>query len=148
MKSVIGTYFWVWMAQGKSEIIRFFNQSLTNHPPSDSDFHDLKKEYNNDLGKYLRDVQNSTKRYLASIKTISREYGGRFMLFLIPAHPGFRNESNSIEANLHIFDDFNPIVPDFLTDRDYAKLPNGHLNNSGHQKYAECILKVLEQRTP
>jgi hypothetical protein len=147
VKSVIGTYFWVWLSRVKWQLLNFVNQSLTNPSPSDSASHNLTKENNNDLGKYSRDVQNSTKRYLARIMMISQEYGARFLLFLIPAHPGLRNENNSIEDNLHIFEDFGPFIPDFLNRHDYRNLPNDHLNNSGHMKYAEFILRAIERRT-
>jgi hypothetical protein len=144
VKSVIGTYFWVWLSRVKWQLLNFINQSLTNPPPSDNDPNNPTKENNNDLGKYSNDVQNSTKRSLARIKTISEKTGGRFMLFLIPAHPGLRNENNSIQDNLHIFKDFAPFIPGSLNGQDYRNLPNDHLNNSGHRKYAEFILRSVE----
>jgi len=144
VKSVIGTYFWVWLSRVKWQLLNFINQSLTNLPPSDNDPNNPTKENNNDLGKYSSDVQNFTKRSLARIKTISEKNGGRFMLFLIPAHPGLRNENNSIQDNLHIFKDFVPFIPGSLNGQDYRNLPNDHLNNSGHRKYAEFILRSVE----
>jgi len=59
-------------------------------------------------------------------------------------HPGVRNENNSIEHKLQILEGFNSFIPNFLNSHDYMDLPNDHLNNSGHQKYAEFILRSLE----
>ncbi len=144
VKSVIGTYFWVWLSRVKWQLLNFIHQSLTNLSPSDNYSHNLTKEKSNYLEKHSSEVQNSTKRSLAKIKTISEKNGATFMLFLIPAHPGLRNENNSIEDNLHIFEGFVPFIPDFLNRHDYRNLPNGHLNNSGHQKYAGFILRSVE----
>jgi len=146
-KSVIGTYFWVWLSRVKWQLMDFIDHSLEDSSSSNNESDDFWDRDNDHLGKDLIEVMNCTRRSLQIIKTISEKNGARFILFLIPSHPGLRNKNNSIEDNLHMFEEFNPLVPDFLTSRDYAKLPNDHFNNSGHQKYAEFILRVLEQRT-
>jgi len=140
-KSVIGTYFWVWLSRVKWKLISFINQGLTTSafPNNDSSEQD-----NNSRGKDRSEMESCTKRSLERIKTISEKNGARFMLFLIPAHPEIRNKNNSIEDNLHIFEGFDPFISNFLTRHDYMDLPNDHLNNSGHQKYAEFILRSIE----
>lgn len=144
MKSVIGTYSWVWLSRAKGQLIYFFNQGLANPFASDNDSHDPVGENHNHFVEDKNDVKDCTRRSLARIKGISEKHGARFLLFLIPAHPGLRNENNSIENNLHIFEDFTPFIPDFQNEHDYRNLPNDHLNNSGHRKYAEFILRSLE----
>ena len=144
VKSVIGTYSWVWMSRVKGQLIHFFNQSLTNSTSNKNYSNDSSKKNDNHLGKDLTEVQKWVKRSLARIRTVSENNGARFMLFLIPAHPELRNENNNIQDNLHIFKDFAPFIPDFLNGQDYRNLPNDHLNNSGHRKYAEFILRSVE----
>jgi len=143
-KSVIGTYFWVWLSRVKWQLIHSLNPSLENPAPSNNDSHGPTKEKNNQFRKDFSDVHYRVKGSLARVKTISENSGARFMLFLIPAHPGLRNENNSIEHKLQIFEGFNSFIPNFLNSHDYMDLPNDHLNNSGHQKYAEFILRSLE----
>lgn len=121
MRSVIGTYTWVGLGLGKPRLTHF--------------------EKKGDV-----QVQN-TQEYLSRIKTVSEKYGARFMLFLIPAHPEIKNKSNSIEDNLHIFEDYDPFIPDFLTRYDYTDLPDRHLSNLGHRKYAEFIIRILESES-
>ncbi len=144
VKSVIGTYFWVWLSRVKWQLINSLNQRFTDSKSNKDYTHDFPKKNNNHLGRDVTEVQKSVRRSLARIRTVSENNGARFMLFLIPAHPGLINENNSIENNLHIFEDFTPFIPDFLNRHDYENLPNDHLNNSGHRKYAEFILRSLE----
>jgi hypothetical protein len=143
MKSVIGTYFWLRLSEVKWQLINFFDQSFVNSSSNNNNSDFPRKENLNYPEKDKGDVQKWTRRSLAKIKAVSENHGARFKLFLIPAHPGLRNENNSIEHNLQIFEGFNPFIPDFLTRDDYMDLPNDHFNNSGHRKYAEFILRTV-----
>ena len=147
VKSVIGTYAWVWLSRVKWQFINSFNQRFTNSTSNKNYCNDSPKKNNNHLGKDLTEDQKWVRRSLARIRTVSENNGARFMLFLIPAHPELRKENHSIGNNLHIFEGFNPFVPSFLNRHDYMDLPNDHLNNSGHMKYAEFILRAVERRT-
>ena len=131
------------MSEVKWQLIDLFDQTYADLPSEKNTDHPHKEDLEYSV-KNKSVVQISTRRSLARIKTISKKHGARFMLFLIPAHPELRSENNSIEHNLQVFEGFNPFIPSFLTGHDYMDLPNDHLNNSGHQKYAEFILRALE----
>ena len=121
MRSAVGSYFWISSERIKSK--------LTDR-----------------RAKNNVQIENQTKIYLSRIRKVSEEYNARFMLFLIPVHPGIRKKSNSVEDNLFIFEDFESFIPHFLIRSDYMDLPNDHFNNSGHRKYAEFILRTLESK--
>lgn len=89
-------------------------------------------------------VYDQVRGSLLRIKTASEKTGARFMMFVIPMHPRRQQPSNSIERHRDFFDEFDAYLPNFLEESDYMKLPNSHLNNSGHRKYADFIVKAIE----
>lgn len=85
-----------------------------------------------------------TEDSLDRIKKAANKHGVRFFLFLIPPHPKLETTINSVRNSLLLLPEFNPFVPTFLTIDDYMELPDDHFNNSGHLKYANFIIGVLE----
>jgi len=80
---------------------------------------------------------------LQRIRKVCDEQRARMLVFLIPDHPDKVNRDTDIAANLQLFSGFEPLFLDSLTREDYCVLPNDHLNNSGHGKYAAFILRIL-----
>jgi hypothetical protein len=81
---------------------------------------------------------------LMRIKKAAESSGARFMLFLIPVSPNMLVlDKYGIEENMHIFKGLDPYFPSNLTKADYMESPNDHLNNEGHKKYADFILKSI-----
>jgi len=121
-KSVIGTYVYVMIAKIKYKL--------------------LGDSYQEDI-KYNR---NFAKGALERIKAVAGRNGAEFKLYIIPVKPKLiKNRRFSVESHYHFFEDFSPFIPDFLTKEDYHR--NGHFNNSGHQKYAEFIIKGIKSKT-
>jgi len=144
MRSVIGTYSWVYLSRMKRQVIHLVNQNLRTLFCSSEDLPDPSNQNHNHHGKGKGEIPHYARRSLTRIKRISERHGARFMLFLIPVTPRLDDRRNSMEHNLQIFEGFNPFVPDFLTKNDFKGLPSQHLNNSGHRKYAEFILRAIE----
>ncbi len=120
MKTVTGTYLWV-----SGKVVK---QSMFTG-------------VENDTTKRLYD---QARKSLRRIQAAANKVGARFMLFVIPVHPLKKNPFNSVQYHLDFLNEFNAYIPDFLEESDYMKLPNAHFNNSGHRKYADFILKALE----
>lgn len=120
-KSVIGTYVYVMISKVKYKLLGDSNQG------------DIK--YNRDF----------VKGALGRIKAVAGRNGAEFKLYIIPVKPKLiKNRRFSVDSNYHVFEDFSPFIPDFLTKDDYHR--NGHFNNSGHQKYAEFIIKGIKSK--
>ncbi len=90
-------------------------------------------------------VYDRVRESLLRIKSASEKVGARFMMFVIPIHPRRQQPANSIRYHQNFFREFEAYIPDFLDESDYMKLPNSHFNNSGHRKYANFILKAIEE---
>jgi len=121
MKSVVGTYSWVGLSQ------------LRHHAAVYAASEDSEQSED-----YL-----ATKQMLARIKSASEQYGARFMLFVIPVHP--EKGVPNLERKIAALKECDPFIAGVFEKRDYMKLPNAHFNNSGHQKYAEFILRCIEK---
>jgi len=138
MKSVVGTHVWVASSRLAPRVtallgLRSLEQS-TEVRVDGSARADMKKN---------RSVQN-TRACLSRIRLIAEEQGAAFALFFIPLTPPLTTESNSVESALNFFDGFQPFVPDSLTFDDYVDLPDDHLNNQGHEKLAEYIIRSFK----
>jgi hypothetical protein len=48
-----------------------------------------------------------------------------------------------VTAQRHVFDGYRTFTPSSITSRHYRELPDDHLNNAGHQLFAELILRTL-----
>ena len=132
LQTVIGTYLWY-------EITQLSSTNKANSRPSNEVKPGSDWTHNN-----LIKNERFIKTNLRKIKTISENNDARFMLFLIPKHPELKQPWKEVKHTLHIFKEFDPFVPDFLKTEDYVELPNGHLNNSGHQKYAHFIHQSIK----
>lgn len=95
-------------------------------------------------GSEGQNLMKPTEDSLNRIKKIADEHGTKFFLFLIPSHPKLEKSMNSVRNSLQFLEKFDLLVPSFLTVNDYVELPDDHFNNSGHLKYANFIIDVLE----
>ena len=87
-----------------------------------------------------------TQKSLDRIQRVCRQYGSRFLLFIIPVDPEMENENNSLAQNLDHLKEFSPLTPDFISPAIYNKKSCHHLNNLGHRLYADFILKNLDDK--
>jgi len=67
----------------------------------------------------------------------------KVMLFIIPEHPKAVYKAAKQKEILYLFRHLDPFIPDFLSSEDYNDLPDGHLNNLGHFKMSEFIVKTI-----
>ena len=81
-----------------------------------------------------------TKTQLSRIKSVSKEYDARFILFIIPSRYETLESTRNREL-LQALEEFDPVVPDSLTREDYAV--DIHLNNQGHREYADFIVEMI-----
>lgn len=84
-------------------------------------------------------------KYVKAIKDICDANKAKFYLFIIPLHT---------EINKHLSEDYQKIfgsipvhMPDSISAGDFYPWPNGHLTNSGHDRYVRLILKVIASTT-
>lgn len=66
-------------------------------------------------------------------------------LFFIPTSPALPQGKHGPQEDVPLFQSFDPIVPDDLSAADYDAEHGNHLNNDGHGKLADLILRVLSQ---
>lgn len=83
--------------------------------------------------------------YLVQTKQLVERAGARFMLFVIP-------DLDELKPNIEkdypkLFRELDYFIPTDLVEDDYNPKPDGHLNNVGHGKYADFVLKTLKAET-
>lgn len=127
LHSVVATYVYAAFVKIRSKIDRHVRRA------------ELAQQRLSRRRKAVRDAREC----LARVRNICQKYGCNFMLFLIPVNPEFHDHKHDIQRNLDVFEGYHPHIPNFLSWRDYAEFPNSHLNNSGHEKYAQFIIEVL-----
>ena len=84
--------------------------------------------------------------YLVRSKDAAEKAGSKFYLFVIPQHDKLGQDIESKHPDL--FRDLTYYLPETLEKSDYNDWPDGHLNNTGHQKYADFVLSILQQDGP
>lgn len=86
---------------------------------------------------YIRESVSET--YLKKIKAICDTHNAKFLLAIIPDYKKLDADWNK-ELNIKELPFF---VPENLTVEDYNEEPDGHFNNSGHEKYANFLEKLI-----
>lgn len=138
MKTAVGTHAWVVGSRLAPRLTTLFGlQSLDQSTDAQ-----VGSGVQTDLHEN-RAVQN-TRACLSRIRLIAEEHGAAFALFVIPLSPALTTEHNSVESTLHVFEGFQPFIADFLTINDYVDLPDDHLNNAGHEKLTEYIIRSFK----
>jgi len=80
-------------------------------------------------------------KYINNIDSLCKENNSRFLLFVIPLHTEI---SDKMYLNYtSIFRGIEVNIPENIHRSDFLPWPNGHLNNEGHEKYAEKILRKI-----
>lgn len=101
--------------------------------------------------EFERSIKDShiTKKYLKAIKDIARENHVPFKFVLIPE---IKEADMSSEKSLKRYADIlqdNDLRDDWLipanTAGNFTPYPDAHLNNGGHKKYADFLLRFLSQ---
>jgi len=82
---------------------------------------------------------------LQRIQDTCDKNGTKCIFFIIPFLNQDFQKNKSIQKNLHLFAGFSHYYPENLGKSDYCKPPNNHLNNPGHKKYADFMIRVLKQ---
>jgi hypothetical protein len=77
------------------------------------------------------------------IQKTCRKNNAELFVCLIPVNPQMRNTRNSMADNMILFDEFNTEALTFLEFEDYAPFPDDHLNNRGHKKVADHLIKLM-----
>lgn len=93
-----------------------------------------------------RSEERNPRPYLQRISSVCRSNNCRFLLFVMPVPKYLESPQTRVKDNMDILRDFSPFVPGFLNATDYPPHPDSHLNNSGHQKYADFIMHVLKRQ--
>lgn len=123
-KTIIGTFFW--------RALQKYTGTVNN---STAEFMEYDKQV-----KFLRTKAPYTLNHLLAISNYCKLNGAEFLVFSVPKFDG------KTWKHIHDFEgipkDFNCYEPSLLCE-DYA-LIGGHLNDKGHKKFAEFILKLLE----
>jgi hypothetical protein len=88
--------------------------------------------------------QPNAYKYLKAIQDICATESIPFHLCIIPIHSALNNTENQL--NQELFGDIKYHWPNTLTRTDYNEWPDGHFNNSGHQKYAAFIADILRNQ--
>jgi len=96
-----------------------------------------RKEWQKDTGVALK--------YVQAIKQLCDTHQAAFHLFIIPLHTALN--SHLIEDYQTVFGEIPVYIPDSISTNDFHPWPNGHLTNSGHDRYARYILKTLAATT-
>jgi len=142
MKSAIGTYVWVRLSQIRS---RLTTDYLSQLKPEDKSLKEVASPFVEPWPEERSKLVAEIRENLFKIKHTAESNGSQFLLFVIPVSPAIKNKENSIENNSAVFDKLNPLIPQGLTSSDYMKLPDGHFKNSGHQKFAQFMLRIFDE---
>lgn len=84
-----------------------------------------------------------TEEYLLKIRAASDAVGANFHLFVIQVHSHLAENIEETHPGLFVELDYQ-FCPE-LTRGDYHEWPNGHLKNSGHQKFADFLVRELSE---
>ena len=72
--------------------------------------------------------------------SLTEDHGGKFPFFVIPDKTNFKvNPDSLIRDHPGNFEKFDVRIPQDLKPLHYHEEPNTHLNNAGHQLYADFI---------
>ena len=95
-------------------------------------------------GKYYD--ESISHYYIQAIDSICRSNDIVFYLLPITSISNFRNDPYEIrERNPEVYGAYPIHVPSSLKESDYYNLPHDtHLNNDGHRKYADLIIRILK----
>ncbi len=83
-------------------------------------------------------------KYVKAIKDVCDANKAKFYLFIIPLHTEIDKQTSKDYKKV-----FCPIpvhIPDGVCAGDFYPWPNGHLTNSGHERYARLILETIKKK--
>jgi len=88
--------------------------------------------------------QPVSEYFIKRIKNACDSNGAKMLLVVIPDMK-YANPRISNLKPQDVFKETKFYVPDNLLPDDFNNVPDGHLNNAGHKKYAEFLLKKIEK---
>jgi hypothetical protein len=80
---------------------------------------------------------------LTKVQRMAQDRGVKLLVFVIPSHPDLESGAGSGREVARALGSLGPRLITSLSRKDYMKLPDDHLNNSGHAKLAGFVLQAL-----
>lgn len=125
-KTVLGTWFWMFLVK-KGWIEEGFDPDVIQRR------RDLESRWRK---------EPVSKDYLDKIESLSADNGAQFFLVLVRTHT--RLGENLDQTLPGLFGDLKVCECKSIAREDYHEWPDGHFNNAGHQKMAECLGEWLD----